>query len=202
MSHTRENTRTKQAVIVSIRKQAVVSERYTSSHEVHHPFLAVYRATVAVRTSIIQGPISSWSAHLFLLQHPIPVLWWFLTIADFDSTCLFSPAFKSHAPRLDFALGIVPVLECAGHSVLLPIYIHPIRPRTRTGVPPTPYHEHEKHLPRPFGVWEVNDDSTTETRPARDRSDELNLVVCFWVELEYCPRRVAQAGVEGGEEPS
>ncbi len=184
-----------------IKKQAVVSDRYTSSHEAHPPFLAVDRATVAVRTSIIHGPISSWSAHLFLLQDPIPVFRWFVTLADFGFIRFFSPALKSHAPRLDFALGVVPVLKCAGHSVLLPVDLHPIRPWTRTSVPPAPYHEHQKHLPRPFGVWVVNDDSATETRPARDGGYELNLVIRFWVELEYCPRRVAQTGVEGGEEP-
>ena len=185
-----------------IKKQAVVSDRYTSSHGVHSPFLAVYRATVAVRKSIIHGPISSWSAHLFLLQDPIPILWWFMTLADFDFIRFFSPALKSHAPRLDFALGVVPVLKCAGHSVLLPVDLHPIRPRTGTSVPPAPYHEYQKHLPRPLGVWVVHDDSATETRPARDGGYELNLVVRFWVELEYCPRRIAQASIEGGEEPS
>ena len=157
---------------------------------------------VAVRTSIIHGPMFSWWAHLFLLQDPIPVFRWFLALADFDLTRLFSPALERHAPRLDFALRVVPIPECAGHPVLLPVDLHPIRACTRTGVPPTADHEHQEHFPCTFRVWVVDDDPATETRPARDGGNKLDLVVCFRVELEYCPRGVAQAGVEGREEPS
>ena len=113
---------------MGIRKQAVVSDRYTSNYEAHPPFLAVDKATVAVRTSIIRGPIFNWWAHLFLLQDPIPVFRRFLALADFDLTRLFSPALECHAPRLDFALGVVPIHEGTGHPVLLPVDLHPVRP--------------------------------------------------------------------------